>query len=100
MTEETHYHEGLAVSGNFLDYRIPTIADTPPIETHIVESIDPNGPFGAKEASECALSSFIPALANAIADATGVRPAETPVTPDRLFEAMARQARQTAQAAE
>ncbi len=96
MTEETHYHEGLAVSGNFLDYRIPTITDTPPIETHIVESIDPNGPFGAKEASECALSSFIPALANAVADATGVRPEETPVTPDRLFEAMARQARQSA----
>ena len=100
LSEETCYHEGLAVSGNFLDYRIPTISDTPPIETHIVESIDPGGPFGAKEASECALSSFLPALANAVADATGVRPDETPVTPDRLYEALARQARQNAQAAE
>ena len=97
LTEETRYHEGLLITGNMLDYRVPTIEDSPPIEVKIVESVDPNGPFGAKEAGEGSLSGFLPALAAAIADATGVRMNETPITPDRLFEARAR--RQRAQAA-
>ena len=58
------------------------------IDVTLIESIDPLGPFGAKEASEGALHGFAPALAAAICDAVGLRPRELPVTPDRLFEAL------------
>lgn len=88
MTEETRYHKGLGITGNMLDYRVPTIIESPPIETHIVESIDPHGPFGAKEAGEASLAGFLPALTNAIADALGIRVSELPITPDRLMEIM------------
>lgn len=85
LSEETRYHDGLMVSGNMLDYRVPTIVESPPIETYIVESNDPHGPFGAKEAGEASLAGFLPALTSAVADAMGVRPHELPVTPDRLL---------------
>ena len=88
MSEETAYHEGLLITGNMLDYRVPTIQDSPPIEVGIVESNDPHGPFGAKEAGEGSLAAFLPALTNAIADATGVRFNDLPVTPDRVFAAV------------
>ncbi|MDA8248978.1 MAG: 4-hydroxybenzoyl-CoA reductase subunit alpha [Rhodospirillales bacterium] len=94
MGEETRYENGLATHASLLDYRVPTIVESPPIVLHIVESIDPNGPFGAKEASEGALAGFIPALANAIADAVGLRVDTLPVTPDRLLEALARRQRE------
>jgi 4-hydroxybenzoyl-CoA reductase subunit alpha len=86
MSEEVAYHEGLMVTGNMLDYRVPTIQDSPPIEVGIVESNDPHGPFGAKEAGEGSLAAFLPALTNAIADAIGIRFNDLPVTPDRVFE--------------
>jgi len=86
LCEETRYHEGLPLAASFLDYRIPTIVESPPIDTFIVEAPDPHGPFGAKEAGEGSLSSFLPALTNAIADATGLRLTELPASPDRLLE--------------
>jgi 4-hydroxybenzoyl-CoA reductase subunit alpha len=88
LSEETQYHEGLALRPNFIDYRMPTILDSPRVEVGIVESLDPLGPFGAKEASEGALHGFPPALTNAICDAIGIRAVELPVTPDRVFEAI------------
>jgi 4-hydroxybenzoyl-CoA reductase subunit alpha len=93
MSEETAYHEGLLITGNMLDYRVPTIQDSPPIEVGIVESNDPHGPFGAKEAGEGSLAAFLPALTNAIADAVGVRFNELPVTPDRVFAALEKRRR-------
>jgi 4-hydroxybenzoyl-CoA reductase subunit alpha len=93
MSEETGYHDGLLVTGNMLDYRVPTIQDSPPIEVGIVESNDPHGPFGAKEAGEGSLAAFLPALTNAIADATGLRFNNLPVTPDRVFAAIERRQR-------
>ena len=99
MCEETRYHEGLGITGNMLDYRVPTIIESPPIETHIVESNDPHGPFGAKEAGEGSLSGFLPALVNAVADALGVRPSELPVTPDRLMAMLEKRERETRVAA-
>ena len=86
LSEETVYHEGLGITGNMLDYRVPTIVESPPIETHIVEAADPHGPFGAKEAGETSLANFLPALTSAVADALGVRARELPLTPDRLME--------------
>ena len=110
LSEETQYHEGLPVRSNLIDYRIPTIAESPTIEVHLVESNDPLGPFGAKEASEGALHGFPPALAAAIHDAVGVRATTMPFTPDRLLEALhvrkreekaqARKAAKSAQAAQ
>jgi 4-hydroxybenzoyl-CoA reductase subunit alpha len=88
LAEETQYHDGLALRANFLDYRVPTIVESPPIETFIVEAPDPNGPFGAKEAGEGSLSGFLPALTNAIADATGLRVVELPASPDRVLDAL------------
>ena len=93
MSEEAGYHDGLLVTGNMLDYRVPTIEDSPPIEVGIVESIDPHGPFGAKEAGEGSLAAFLPALTNAIADAVGLRFNDLPVTPDRVFAALEKRAR-------
>jgi 4-hydroxybenzoyl-CoA reductase subunit alpha len=88
MQEETQYHQGLPLSPNFLDYRLPTAVESPPIDVHLVETIDPLGPFGAKEASEGALHGFPPALTNAIADAVGIRLTELPATPDRVLDAI------------
>ena len=93
LSEETGFYNGLNLANNLLDYRIPTIQDSPPIHTHIVESNDPHGPYGAKEAGEGSLSSFIPAVANAIYDATGIRFADTPITPDKVFLALEKAAR-------
>jgi 4-hydroxybenzoyl-CoA reductase subunit alpha len=88
MGEATRYDapHGLPMAASFIDYRFPTIVDSPPIEVQIVEARDPNGPFGAKEASEGALAGFLAAYTNALADAIGVRPSELPLTQDRLFE--------------
>jgi 4-hydroxybenzoyl-CoA reductase subunit alpha len=94
MCEETRYLEGLPAHASFLEYRMPTIEDSPPIEVHIVESHDPYGPFGAKEASEGALAGFPPALVNAIANALKIDLNEIPVTPDRLMEALIQRRRQ------
>jgi len=88
LSEETRYLEGLPAHASLLEYRVPTIAESPPIEVHIVESHDPHGPFGAKEASEGALAGFAPALVNAVANAIGIDLDELPVTPDRVMAAL------------
>ncbi len=88
LCEETRYVEGLPAHANFLDYRFPTFADSPEIDVQIVETIDPLGPFGAKEAGEGALSGFPPALVNAVADAVGLDAGFLPLTPDRVLAAL------------
>ncbi len=88
LCEETQYHQGLSLRANLLDYRVPTIVESPVVDAFIVEAADPNGPFGAKEAGEGSLSGFLPALTNAIADAIGVRLTVLPASPDRLLEAI------------
>jgi 4-hydroxybenzoyl-CoA reductase subunit alpha len=88
LSEETRYHNGLPLHANMLDYRVPTIIESPPISLKIIESIDPNGPFGAKEASEGALASAIAAVGNAIYDAVEIRLHETPFSPDRVLAAL------------
>jgi 4-hydroxybenzoyl-CoA reductase subunit alpha len=94
LGEETRYENGLPLHASLLSYSVPTIVESPPIEVHIVESLDPNGPFGAKEASEGSLAGFLPAVANAVADAIGIRLTELPITPDRILEALARRRRE------
>jgi 4-hydroxybenzoyl-CoA reductase subunit alpha len=94
MCEETRYLDGLPAHASFLEYRMPTAAESPPIEVQIVESRDPFGPFGAKEASEGALAGFPPALVNAIANAINIDLDELPVTPDRIMDALIQRRRQ------
>ncbi len=93
LCEETLYQDGLPVHAGLMGYRFPTIAESPPIEVEIVESIDPLGPFGAKEAGEGALSGFPPALVNALADALGMDVNFLPVTPDRVLAALIKHGR-------
>lgn len=89
MSEETQFlTNGLPMRANLLDYRVPTIVESPPIEVKIIESRDPHGPFGAKEASEGALAGFLPALTSAVAEAIGLRVHELPLTPERLLDAI------------
>jgi 4-hydroxybenzoyl-CoA reductase subunit alpha len=79
---------GLHNAPSLLDYRLPTSLDTPDLHALIVESVDPEGPYGAKEAGEGPLHSSIPAIANAIYDAVGVRLDSLPFSPPRVWRAL------------
>jgi 4-hydroxybenzoyl-CoA reductase subunit alpha len=79
---------GLHNAPSLLDYRIPTSLDTPEMTSLIIESIDPEGPYGAKEAGEGPLHPSIPAIANAIYDAIGVRLDVMPFSPPRVWKAL------------
>ena len=82
-------HQGaLHDAPSLLDYRIPTSLDCPEFVPLIVESIDPEGPYGAKEAGEGPLHPSIPAIANAIYDAVGVRMDRLPFTPSNVWRAI------------
>ncbi|HEX6883276.1 MAG TPA: molybdopterin cofactor-binding domain-containing protein [Planctomycetota bacterium] len=76
---------GLHRGPSLLDYRIPTSLDTPELHALIVESLDPEGPYGAKEAGEGPLHPSIPAISNAVHDAVGVRLRRLPFTPARVL---------------
>ncbi len=81
-------HNGVHASPSLLDYRMPTFLDTPELHAMIVEAPDTNGPYGAKEAGEGPLHSSIPAIANAIYDAVGVRIDRLPFSPQRVLAAI------------
>lgn len=91
LEEQEMNRFGLHRGPSLLDYRIPTSVDTPELEAHIVESIDPEGPFGAKEAGEGPLHSTIPAIANAVYDAVGIRLRHLPFSPAKVLAALAEQ---------
>jgi 4-hydroxybenzoyl-CoA reductase subunit alpha len=78
----------MLMNPGLLEYRSPSATESPEIEPIIVESIDPEGPFGAKECSEGSLAATIPAIANAIYDAVGIRLREAPFTPERVLAAL------------
>ena len=80
-----HHGPGLHHGPSLLDYRIPTSLDTPEMESIIIESVDPEGPYGAKEAGEGPLHPSVPAIANAIYDAVGVRCNRLPFSPPRVL---------------
>jgi 4-hydroxybenzoyl-CoA reductase alpha subunit len=89
MEAQVFDKRGLHTGPNLLDYAIPTSMETPDIFTEIVETIDPGGPYGAKEAGEGPLHPIIPAIANAIFDAVGIRLRQIPFTPERVLSALA-----------
>jgi CO/xanthine dehydrogenase Mo-binding subunit len=88
LTEEMVWKDGMLMNAGMLEYRSPSAVESPEIEPIIVESIDPEGPFGAKECSEGSLAAIIPAISNAIFDAVGVRLHECPFTPERVLAAL------------
>ncbi len=88
MSEQLKYFNGLILNSNFLDYKIPTSLDTPAIHSNIIETEDPEGPFGAKECGEGALHPVIPAIANAIFDAVGVRITKLPISAEDILQKM------------
>ncbi|CAN5247222.1 xanthine dehydrogenase family protein molybdopterin-binding subunit [soil metagenome] len=85
MSEQMKYYKGLLINNNFLDYKIPTTVDTPEIVTNIIETNDPEGPFGAKECGEGAIHPVIPAIANAIYDAVGIRITKLPISAEDVL---------------
>ena len=88
LEEEMIWKDGLLMNPGLLEYRSPSSTESPEIECFIVESIDPEGPFGAKEAGEGSLAATIPAISNAIYDAVGIRLRESPFTPERVLSAL------------
>lgn len=85
LYEEVIFEHGRITNPNFADYHLPTALDSPPIKIHMVETMDPEGPFGAKGIGECAAIAIAPAVANAIYDAVGVRIYSLPMTPEKVY---------------
>ncbi len=88
MEEQVFRKSGLHKIPSILEYKSPTTLETPEIETILVETNDPEGPFGAKEAGQGPLLPTVPAVANALYDAIGVRIDEVPITPDKVLRAL------------
>jgi 4-hydroxybenzoyl-CoA reductase subunit alpha len=88
LMEEQVFRKGVHKAPSMLEYKSPTTLETPEIHTILVETDDPEGPFGAKEAGQGPLLPVIPAVANAVHDAIGVRIDETPITPDKVLKAL------------
>ena len=78
---------------SMLEYKSPTTLEMPEVVTYLVEDPIPNGPFGAKEVGQGPLLPVMPAVANAVFDAVGVRVDEVPITPERVAEGAGRSAR-------
>ncbi len=93
LLEEQVFRHGLHKIPSMLEYKSPTTKDMPPIETILVETVDPEGPFGAKECGQGPLLPVIPAVANAVEDAIGARFHEIPITPEKVLSAMDKAAR-------
>ena len=90
LMEEQAFRKGLHKWPSMLEYKSPTFLDMPEVETFIVETVDPEGPYGAKEAGQGPLLPVIPAVSSAVFDALGVWIDEVPVTPEKIVEALRR----------
>ena len=86
LSEGLLMDKGQVVNANFMDYKLPIALDMPEMNSMIIESSDPNGHYGAKEAAEAVHPAIISAIANAIANAVGIRPKSLPITPEKILE--------------
>ncbi len=93
LMEEQIFRKGLHKIPSMLEYKSPTFLEMPPVETILVTTDDPEGPFGAKEAGQGPLLPVIPAVANAVYDAVGVRIDEVPISPDKVLAALEQKAK-------
>jgi 4-hydroxybenzoyl-CoA reductase subunit alpha len=91
LMEEMTYRANRNVVHKFpslLEYKSPTTLEMCDVKTYLVEDADPNGPFGAKEVGQGPLLPIMPAVANAVYDAVGVRIDEVPITPEKVLTAL------------
>ena len=88
LMEEQAFRGALHTGPSLLDYKIPTVLEMPSVEAILVESIDAEGPFGAKEVGQGPLLPVIPAVVNAVHDALGIRVDEIPLRPDKVLAAV------------
>ncbi|MBF7084467.1 xanthine dehydrogenase family protein molybdopterin-binding subunit [Desulfallas sp. Bu1-1] len=88
LTEEMIEEKGIIKNQSFKHYNMPRSVDMPSITSILVESNDPNGPYGAKGLGEPALTAIAPAIANAIYHAVGVRIDTLPITPEKILKAL------------
>lgn len=88
LSEEMIYREGRLMTPSLSEYLIPTSMDVPMVKSIILESRSGVGPFGAKGIGEPALTPVAPAIANAVADAIGVRIYDLPITPEKVVRAL------------
>jgi CO/xanthine dehydrogenase Mo-binding subunit len=88
LTEYHFWDEGRCLNPTQLEYKVPLAADMPKINSIIVESHDPGGPYGAKEAGMSIAMSAAQGYASAIADAIGVTVKDFPMTPDKVVSAI------------
>jgi 4-hydroxybenzoyl-CoA reductase subunit alpha len=88
LFEEIQFKNGVVMNPNLLEYRVPTANDIPKITSIIVDSYEPNGPFGAKEVGETSRAAVISAIANAICNATGKRIYVLPMTGDKVMQSI------------
>ncbi|HIP99746.1 TPA: hypothetical protein EYH33_04340 [Candidatus Bipolaricaulota bacterium] len=89
MEELLFTEKGRCLNANLFDYKIPSALDVPEIEVVLVDSEEPTGPLGAKSIAEVGINGPLPAIANAIYDAVGVRLFRAPFTPARVLSALA-----------
>jgi 4-hydroxybenzoyl-CoA reductase alpha subunit len=88
LMEEQVFRKGLHKAPSMLEYKSPTTLEMPPVESILVETLDPEGPYGAKECGQGPLLPVIPAVANALFEALGVRVDEVPITPEKVLAAL------------
>jgi CO/xanthine dehydrogenase Mo-binding subunit len=93
LMEEQIFRKGVHKIPSLLEYKSPTFLEMPEVDTVLIESLDPEGPYGAKEAGQGPLLPVIPAVANAVYDAIGVRIDEIPITPEKILKALELRAR-------
>lgn len=88
LTEELDRRDGTTMNPSLLEYRMPTALEACQVIGGLVESLDPGGPYGAKEAGEGLMVGAAPAIANAVHDAIGVRIKDLPITPEKVLKAL------------
>jgi len=93
ILEEHTWDGGLQLNSDYLEYKLPLSVDMPEIDTILVQTMDPEGPFGAKEGGLTISMNAYKAIANAVYDATGVWIKSFPYTPDRVLKALEEKAK-------
>jgi CO/xanthine dehydrogenase Mo-binding subunit len=91
LYEECRVEDGLVLNASRLEYKLPRAYEMPDVEYIIVETIDPYGPFGAKEVGEGPIVVSMSAIASAVADAVGQMIPEIPMTPWRVLRTIRQQ---------
>lgn len=88
LSEQFVMEGGKTLNTSFVDYKMPTAADMPPSEVVHIDTYEPEGPMGAKEAGEGLASPTAPAISDAVYHATGYRCLDLPITPDKILNGL------------